>query len=183
MAITKMEDTAKTYLDMKHRDEVATVPAHLRAERAANNQRTDSDIDHPRIEQERRQQTKIPDLRFAWRPSHGSQLSGVDLLRRNYVHEDSKILKIPAPAQDNVTSATMGVLEKPRFTSSVHFVTTGVGSKRESLHEREVSLNYMVHDTVVNDDISEIKAATSDSRLSDTNFRNRIVDSSMPDLS
>ena len=54
MATTKMEDTAKTYLDMNDRDEVATVPAHLTAERAANNQRTDSDNDHPRIEQERR---------------------------------------------------------------------------------------------------------------------------------
>ena len=99
------------------------------------------------------------------------------------MQEDSKILKIPAPAEDNVTSATMGVLEKPRFTTSVHFVTTGVGSKRESLHERDVSLKFFVFDTFVNDDISEIKAATSDSRLSDTNFRNRIVDSSMPDLS
>ena len=30
MVITEMEDTAKTYFDMKDRDEVATVPAHLK---------------------------------------------------------------------------------------------------------------------------------------------------------
>lgn len=69
----------------------------------------------------------------------------------NYVHKDSMIFNIPAPAQDRVTSAMMGVLEKLRFTSSAHFVTAGDGSKQGSLHKREVLLSSIVYDTFVND--------------------------------
>lgn len=51
----------------------------------------------------------------------------------SYVYKDSKIFKVPATAQDGVTSAMMGVLEKPRFMSFVNFVTSWDESKPESM--------------------------------------------------
>ena len=143
MVITEMEDTAKTYLDMKHGGEVGTVPAHL----------------------------KDPYYKLTM---DTVSISGLSVLRTineptatSITHELNKRgdNKQNFLIQDGVTSATMGVLEKPRLASSVYIVTTGDGSKRESLQEREVLLNDMVYDTFVNDDTSEIKATTSDSRV------------------